>query len=334
MESRHCFHKTFIRVFLLLLGLVATVVHGQETKVGFYLTTCPKAESIVKSTVEAHFKTNPRIAPGILRMHFHDCFVQGCDGSILIDGTNTEKTAGPNSGIPGYNVIDDAKKQLEAACPRVVSCADIVALAARDSVVLTKGISWQVPTGRRDGRVSLSSDTNNLPGFTESIDSQIKKFAAKGLNTQDLVTLVASPTGGHTIGTTACQFFRYRLYNFTTTGTGADPSIDPAFVPQLRALCPQNGDAAKRVDLDTGSASNFDSTFFTNLRNGRGILESDQKLWTDPSTKALVQRYLGVRGLQSLNFNVEFGKSMVKMSNIGVKTGTQGEIRRVCTAIN
>ena len=59
-------------------------------------------------------------------------------------------------------------------------------------VLQTKGISWQVPTGRRDGRVSLSSDTNNLPGFTESIDSQKQKFAAKGLNTQDLVTLVGN----------------------------------------------------------------------------------------------------------------------------------------------
>lgn len=138
--------------------------------------------------------------------------------------------------------------------------------------------------------------------------------------------------GGHTIGTSGCQFFSYRLYNFTTGGNGADPTIDRSFVPQLQALCPQNGD--NRVALDTGSQDRFDASYFKNLRTGRGVLESDQKLWTDASTKNFVQRYLGVRGLPGLNFNVEFGRSMVKMSNIGVKTGTDGEIRKVCSAIN
>ena len=107
------------------------------------------------------------------------------------------------------------------------------------------------------------------------------------------------PAGGHTIGTTACQFLRYRLYKFTTTGNGADPTINPSFLPQLRALCPQDGDVTKQVDLDNGSAARFDATFFTNLKNGRGVLESDQKLWTDPATKTFVQRFLGERGLWS-----------------------------------
>ena len=47
-----------------------------------------------------------------------------------------------------------------------------------------------MPTGRKDGRVSLASDTTNLPGFRDSIDVQKQKFSAKGLNAQDLVTLV------------------------------------------------------------------------------------------------------------------------------------------------
>ncbi|KAF4375875.1 cationic peroxidase 2 [Cannabis sativa] len=313
------------RIFLLFLGLTSTLAHGQGTKVGYYSTKCPKAESIVRSTVESHFKTNPRIAPGILRMHFHDCFVRGCDASILIEGSNTEKTAVPNRAIPGYNVIDDAKKQLEAACPGVVSCADIIALAARDSVVVTKGINWNVPTGRRDGRVSIASEAGDLPGPNESVFNQTRKFKNINLSVQDLVTLV----GGHTIGTAACGLVTGRLYNVNSSN-GADPSIDPTFVPTLRALCPQNGGGSNRVDLDTGSGSRFDNSYFNNLSKRRGILTSDQLLWTDPSTKGFVLQYLR----SATSFNFEFAKSMVKMSKVGVLTGTQGEIRKLCTAIN
>ncbi|XP_038709293.1 peroxidase N1-like [Tripterygium wilfordii] len=312
--------------FLLLLGIVVTVVQGQGgTRVGFYSATCPRVEAVVRATVQAHFRSDPTIAPGLLRMHFHDCFVQGCDGSILINGPGTERTALANVLLRGYEVVEDAKAQLERDCPGVVSCADILALAARDSVVLTRGQSWQVPTGRRDGRVSLVSDAANLPGFTDSVDVQKQKFSALGLNTQDLVVLV----GGHSIGTSACQFFRYRLFNFTTTGNGADPSIDPLFVSQLQTLCPQNGDGNRRIALDTGSPNNFDGSFFNNLQGGRGILESDQKLWSDATTRPFVQRFSA-----AINFNLEFGRAMVKMGNIGVKTGNNGEIRRVCSAIN
>ncbi|AES63440.1 cationic peroxidase [Medicago truncatula] len=290
---------------LLVLGILNTLVHGQGTRVGFYSSTCSQAESIVKSTVTSHVNSDSSLAPG------------------------TEKTAFPNLGLRGFEVIEDAKTKLEAACPGVVSCADILSLAARDSVVLSGGLSWQVLTGRRDGRVSQASDVNNLPAPSDSVDVQKQKFAAKGLNTQDLVTLV----GGHTIGTTACQFFSNRLRNFTTNGA-ADPSIDPSFLSQLQTLCPQNSGATNRIALDTGSQNKFDNSYYANLRNGRGILQSDQALWNDASTKTFVQRYLGLRGLLGLTFNVEFGNSMVKMSNIGVKTGVDGEIRKICSAFN
>ncbi|KAD6795414.1 hypothetical protein E3N88_06310 [Mikania micrantha] len=260
------------KMIVLLVLLLATLALGQGdrggrrgTRVGFYRSTCPRVESIVQSAVRSAVRANPTIAPGLLRMFFHDCFIKGCDASILIDGASTEKSAGPNAFLRGFEVIDAAKSQLETTCPGVVSCADIVALAARDSVVLTGGRSWQVPLGRRDGLVSQASDTANLPGFNEPMSAQIQKFADKGLNTQDLVTLV----GGHTIGTAACALFSYRLYNFNNTN-GPDPDINQAFLPQLRALCPNGGDGLRRVALDTGSDNRFGSSFYENLRNGRG----------------------------------------------------------------
>ncbi|EXB55315.1 Peroxidase N1 [Morus notabilis] len=237
--------------------MAVTSVKSQGTRVGFYSLACPRAEFIVRSTVESHFRSDPAVSPGLLRMHFHDCFVQGCDASILVDGPNTEKTTGPNLALRGYEVIDDAKSKLEAACP--------------------------------------------------GVDIPLELHLASSSGT-DYTTLLRR------------------------TGNGADPSINPAFLPQPRALCPQNGDGTRRVGLDTGSPNRFDSSFFTNLRNGRGILESDQKLWTDASTRTFVERFIGLTGL--LTFNVEFGKSMVKMSNTEVKTGNQGEIRKVCSAVS
>lgn len=130
-----CLNKMCISLFL-MAAMAATMVLGQGTRVGFYSTTCPNVETIVRSTVNSHFQSDPTVAPALLRLHFHDCFVHGCDASILIDGSNTEKTFLFNQGLRGYEVINDAKQQVEAACPGVVSCADILALAARDSVVL------------------------------------------------------------------------------------------------------------------------------------------------------------------------------------------------------
>lgn len=63
--------------------------------------------------------------------------MQGCDGSILIDnGAKSEKGANGHQGLRGFDVIENAKAKLESVCPGVVSCADIVAMAARDAVAM------------------------------------------------------------------------------------------------------------------------------------------------------------------------------------------------------
>eukprot|EP00253_Pinus_taeda_P023886 PITA_23886 len=300
-------------LLVLVIG-VATIVScmcvrvEEGTEVGFYSKTCPKAEDIVRSTVEDHVKADLGLAPGLLRLHFHDCFVQGCDGSVLISGSSAERSAPPNLGLRGFEVIDDAKTKVEAESPELFHA---------------NGPSWAVATGRRDGLISSSSEvTSNLPSPLESVSVQKQKFADKGLTTEDLVTL------------THRQFIRYRFYNFTSTGN-ADPTINSANLPQLQSICPVDGDGTKAVALDKGSETNFDASIFKNIRDGNGVLEWDQRLCSDESTKMYVQRYAGsIRGLLGFRFDVAFAKALQKMSNIGVKTGTQGEVRKVCSAFN
>ncbi|KAK8582634.1 hypothetical protein V6N13_069406 [Hibiscus sabdariffa] len=316
---------------LLLLSAFSIVVSQGQLSVGFYANTCSDAESIVSTVVRNAAQSSSNIPPVLLRLHFHDCFVEGCDGSILIEnGPNAERRAFGHQGVGGFEVIEKAKARLEATCPGVVSCADIVALAARDAIVLANGPSYDVPTGRRDGRVSDVSLAANMPDVSDSIQQLKDKFLQKGLSEKDLVLL----SSAHTIGTTACFFMTKRLYNFSPGG-GSDPAINPDFLPQLKSICPQNGDVNVRLPMDRGSEGTFDKQILDNVRNGFAVLESDARLYNDDTTRMVVDSYFGfLSPIFGPSFEADFVDSMVKMGQIGVKTGSAGEIRRVCTAFN
>ncbi|KAK6254009.1 hypothetical protein QUC31_015729 [Theobroma cacao] len=320
--------KIMALVFLLLLFASFIGISQGQLTVGFYSNTCPDAESIVSGVVRNAAQSNSNIPPVLLRLHFHDCFVKGCDGSILIDnGPNAERHAFGHQGVGGFEVIDQAKAQLEATCPGVVSCADIVALAARDAIALANGPSYEVPTGRRDGTVSDVSLADNMPDVSNSIRQLKDTFLQKGLSEKDLVLLSAA----HTIGTTACFFMTDRLYNFSPA-RGSDPSINPDFLLELQSICPQNGDVNVRLPIDRGSEQTFDKHILENIRNGFAVLESDAKLYDDETTRIVVDSYLNP--ILGTSFEADFVESIVKMGQIDVKTGSNGEIRSVCSAFN
>ena len=78
--ARGYFFVTAVAVVLALLPASATAA---GLKVGFYNKSCPSAEALVQQAVAAAFKNNSGIAAGLIRLHFHDCFVRVCAAFFL-----------------------------------------------------------------------------------------------------------------------------------------------------------------------------------------------------------------------------------------------------------
>ncbi|XP_057484225.1 peroxidase 4-like [Actinidia eriantha] len=319
-SSSMVIHVTFV---LLVLQMGTSYA---QLSTNFYSKTCPNLLSTVKSVVKSAVSKEKRMGASLLRLHFHDCFVNGCDGSILLDDTSSftgEKTARPNNNsVRGYNVIDDIKSKVEAACPGVVSCADITTIAARDSTVILGGPSWAVKLGRRDSKTASFKDADSgvLPGPNSDLSNLISRFEAVGLSTKDMVAL----SGSHTIGQARCVSFRNRIYN--------ENNIDASFAKTRQRTCPNSSTSGdnKLAPLDFQTPNFFDNYYYKNLINQKGLLHSDQVLHNGGSTDSLVEKY----SKDPKAFNSDFASAMIKMGDFRPLTGSNGEIRKKCRKVN
>ncbi|KAL6974958.1 NAD(+) salvage pathway protein [Sarracenia purpurea var. burkii] len=248
---------------------------------------------------------------------------QGCDASVLLDDTSNftgEKTAGPNKdSLRGFDVIDTIKSQLESICPELVSCADILAVAARDSVVTLGGPTWTVQLGRRDSiTASLSAANSDIPSPFLDLSDLISAFSNKGFTAEEMVAL----SGSHTIGQAGCLTFRQRVHNET--------NIDSSFASSLKSNCPSAGGDTNLSPLDATSPVTFDNAYFKNLVKNKGLLHSDQQLFNGGSADSLVTTY----STSPATFYADFASAVVKMGNLSPLTGDSGQIRTNCRKIN
>ncbi|KAJ8646070.1 hypothetical protein MRB53_007818 [Persea americana] len=318
------------RAFLWVLVLMIMGRGEGQLAENFYSFSCPNAELIVRQAVTTKLFQTFVTIPATLRLFFHDCFIEGCDASIMIASPNgdAEKDAPDNLSLAGdgFDTIIKAKQAVEAQCPGVVSCADILAMAARDVVFLAGGPLYNVELGRRDGLISKAGRVpGNLPEPTFDLNLLNWIFRKNNLTQTDMVAL----SGAHTIGFSHCNRFSNRLYSFSPSSP-VDPTLDPSYAQQLMSSCPRDVDPTIAINMDPNTPSRFDNVYYQNLEAGKGLFTSDQVLFTDPASKPTVANYAA----NPASFAAAFVEAMRKLGRAGVKTGNQGEIRRDCAAFN
>ncbi|KAG2613926.1 peroxidase 45-like [Panicum virgatum] len=288
-----------------------------QLRTDYYASVCPNLESIVRGSVRQSMAQSQIAAPAALRLFFHDCAVAGCDASIMIVNSNgdDEWRHSDNQSLKreGFQTVLSAKAAVDSdpQCRNKVSCADILALAARESVVQSGGPYYQVELGRYDGRVSTRGSVV-LPHVNFNLKQLNAFFSGLGFNQTEMVALM----GAHTLGAADCPFFQYRI--------GSDPSMDQGLASQLRATCGANPSGGFAF-LDP-SPGGFDNAFYRNLQGGRGLLGSDQVLYSNQRSRGSVDAYAANQSA----FFADFVAAVAKLGRIGVKTAATGEIRRDC----
>ncbi|MBA0550813.1 hypothetical protein Golob_021727 [Gossypium lobatum] len=288
---------------LMLLVLSFSACQAQLSST-FYGDTCPNALGTIRTSIRSAIARERRMAASLIRLHFHDCFVQGCDASILLDNspsiTSEKFVTQNNNSVRGFEVIDEAKSAVENV----------------------GGPSWTVKLGRKDSTTaSASLASRDLPRFADGLQRLIDLFESKGLSERDMVAL----SGSHTIGQAQCLTFRDRIYS-----NGSD--IDAGFASTRRRNCPAtfpngNGNLAP---LDLVTPNSFDNNYFRNLLQKKGLLQSDQVLFSGGSTDSIVNDY----SRNPSTFRSDFASAMIKMGDIEPLTGSAGIIRRICSRVN
>ncbi|KAL5720501.1 peroxidase [Ranunculus cassubicifolius] len=298
----------------------------------FYRKSCPEAEQIIRTKVQSFYDHNSSVAPALIRLVFHDCFIGGCDASVLLDGSvriKSEKDVIPNLTLKGFDSIDNIKERLEEVCPATVSCADIIVLAAREALLLVGAPFYPLPTGRRDS-TSAYADTalNEIPNPNGDLSTILQQFAVRGFGARDTVALL----GAHNVGVIHCAFLQQRLYNFTQTASGgSDPSIDTKFLAELIARCPNldNLPEEARLEMKSSDSERFGNHYYDTLLQRRGILKSDQDMMSLEVTATWVKVFRDDISL----FHRSFADVMTRLSTFNVTTSPNGNIRVHCSRI-
>ncbi|KAK3038421.1 hypothetical protein RJ639_030587 [Escallonia herrerae] len=314
-------------LFLSLTLLLQFCSGKSELQLNYYSESCPRAEEIIKEEVTKLYHEHGNTAVSWLRLIFHDCMVKSCDASVLLDtanGTTSEKTSGRSFGMRNFKYIDTIKEALESACPKTVSCADTVALSARDGIVLLGGPPIEMKTGRKDSKESHVAEVEQLiPNHNDSISLVLSRFQSVGIDVEGTVALL----GAHSVGRVHCSNFVQRLY------PTIDPTLNLEFAKYLKGRCPTPVPDPKKVEYartDLVTPMVLDNLYYKSILSHKGLLLVDEELVSDPTTHPFVEKMADDNGY----FLDQFSRALLILSENNPLTGDQGEIRKECRYAN
>ncbi|KAL2459724.1 Peroxidase 29 [Forsythia ovata] len=318
-------HLKIVAVFFSLI-FRSTFAYAGSLSFNFYEQSCPLVEHVVRTSLRSISLTDPTTPAAILRLLFHDCQVQACDASILLDPESdtfqSEMASGKNFGIRKRETINLIKTEVEVVCPQQVSCADILVLAAREAIAMSGGPMINVPLGRRDSSTSpnFRQADASLPAANIGLDDTLQLFAKKGMTVGESVAIL----GAHTLGVTHCFNIESRLYKPEVD------QIDPQFEIFLKMNCPFGSFTSNTsFIINDPTTLSFDNQYFVNSLNGLGVLRIDAEMPLDPRTAPFIQTFAYDQEV----FFQAFSSAFVKLSSSNVLTGNQGVIRTNCNRL-
>lgn len=328
MASSNIRHFCSSTLIFLLLPLLLQFYSGKsELQFNYYEQSCPRAEEIIKDQVIKLYNKHGNTAVSWVRNLFHDCMLKSCDASLLLEtvnGIESEKASQRSFGMRNFKYVNTIKAALESECPVTVSCADIVALSARDGIVMLGGPRVEMKTGRRDSTESYGAVVEDfIPNHNDSISLVLSRFQSIGVDVEGTVALL----GSHSVGRVHCVNLVHRLY------PTVDPTMDPDYAEYLKGRCPTPDPDPQEVLYarnDRETPMILDNYYYKNLLGHKGLLMVDQQLTSDPLTSPYVEKMAADNGY----FHDQFSRAVVLLSENNPLTGDQGEIRKDCRYVN
>lgn len=312
----------------LLLSLILQFYSGKcELQLNYYSESCPRAEEIIREQVHKLYYKHGNTAVSWIRNLFHDCIVKSCDASLLLESVNgikSEKRSTRSFGMRNFKYVNTIKTAVESECPNTVSCADIVALSARDGAVMLGGPLISMRTGRKDSKGSYLAEVDNfIPNHNDSMSSVLSTFQSVGVDAPGTVALL----GAHSVGRVHCLNVVNRLY------PSVDPTMDPKYAAYLMGRCPNphpNPVLVEYARSDRETPMVLDNMYYRNLLSHKGLLSIDQELLSDPVTSPYVQKMAA----DNTYFHDQFASALLVLSENNPLTGEDGEIRKDCRFVN